>query len=63
MEPYRSYFPHAGLLLPNTVELASQVLALPTGTGVSAEDIMEICGIIRWVAANAGEISDRLAGQ
>ena len=34
MEPYRSYFPHAGLLLPNTERVASGVLCLPTGTAV-----------------------------
>ncbi|MCB0628214.1 MAG: aminotransferase class I/II-fold pyridoxal phosphate-dependent enzyme [Saprospiraceae bacterium] len=60
MEPYRSYFPHAGLLLPHTVTLASQVLALPTGTGMRPEDIGEICRIIRLVVANGVEVSGRL---
>jgi dTDP-4-amino-4,6-dideoxygalactose transaminase len=47
MEPYRSYFPHAGLLLPQTERLTQQVLILPTGTSVNEDDIAKICGIIR----------------
>lgn len=43
MEPYRSYFPNAGLLLPETERLADRVLVLPTGTQVSAEDVRTIC--------------------
>ncbi|MEQ1439883.1 DegT/DnrJ/EryC1/StrS family aminotransferase [Fontimonas sp. SYSU GA230001] len=31
MEPYRSLFPHAGLLLPVTEDIASRVIVLPTG--------------------------------
>ena len=34
MEPYRSYFPHAGLLLPETERLTQRVMSLPTGTAV-----------------------------
>lgn len=47
MEPYRSYFPNAGLLLPETERLAKRVLSLPTGTAVSREDVRVICRIIR----------------
>ena len=47
MEPYRSYFPHAGLLLPETEALVTRVMSLPTGTAVSERDIAAICGIIR----------------
>ena len=46
MEPYRSYFPHAGLLLPETEKLAQRVLILPTGTAISKEDVGNICEII-----------------
>ncbi|MDB9538489.1 DegT/DnrJ/EryC1/StrS family aminotransferase, partial [Anabaenopsis arnoldii] len=46
MEPYRSYFPHAGLLLPETEKLGQRVLVLPTGTAISEEDIGKICQII-----------------
>ena len=47
MEPYRSYFPNAGLLLPETEKLTERVMTLPTGTAVDAESIATICQIIR----------------
>jgi dTDP-4-amino-4,6-dideoxygalactose transaminase len=47
MEPYRSYFPNAGLLLPETEKLTKKVMSLPTGTAVTQEDISKICEIIR----------------
>lgn len=59
MEPYRSYFPHAGLLLPLTNKLVTQVMALPTGVSVQPEDVVKICGIIRFVLAHAAEINQR----
>lgn len=56
MEPYRSFFPHARLLLPQTERLARRVLSLPTGSGVDEDDIKVICGIIRFAVENANEI-------
>jgi dTDP-4-amino-4,6-dideoxygalactose transaminase len=47
MEPYRSYFPNAGLLLSETNKLSERILVLPTGTSISDNDITEICRIIR----------------
>jgi dTDP-4-amino-4,6-dideoxygalactose transaminase len=47
MEPYRSYFPHAGLLLPRTEEVSQRVILLPSGTAVCKEDIAKICEIFR----------------
>lgn len=47
MEPYRSLFPHASLLLPNTEIVAERVLVLPTGTSISSEHIETITSIIR----------------
>lgn len=46
MEPYRSYFPHAGLLLPQTEMLADKIMLLPTGTEVNQNDIQVICKLI-----------------
>lgn len=60
MEPYRSYFPHAGLLLPETERLAKRVLSLPTGTAVSSEDINKICEIVRIVVTNAYKVQEKL---
>ncbi len=61
MEPYRSYFPHSGLLLPNTERLTHKVLSLPTGTAVGADEIHKICQIVRLAVANGAEISKRLS--
>ena len=60
MEPYRSYFPHAGLLLPETEKLSKKVLSLPTGTGISTEQIIKICNLIKFSIQNAEEIQNRL---
>jgi dTDP-4-amino-4,6-dideoxygalactose transaminase len=57
MEPYRSYYPHAGLLLPETEKLVGRVMSLPTGTAVEVEDINTICHIIRMVLENSRLIS------
>jgi dTDP-4-amino-4,6-dideoxygalactose transaminase len=60
MEPYRSLFPQAGLLLPHTECLVERVLSLPTGTSVGPEDIEKICGIIKFVVKCGKEIRERL---
>ncbi len=60
MEPYRSYFPHSGLLLPETVRLADRVLVLPTGTAVNADDISSICRVLRLALENATAVVDAL---
>jgi dTDP-4-amino-4,6-dideoxygalactose transaminase len=60
MEPYRSYFPQAGLLLPETERLAHRVLVLPTGTAVNLEDIEKLCGIIRTVVSNGAQVRELL---
>ncbi|UPU34382.1 aminotransferase class I/II-fold pyridoxal phosphate-dependent enzyme [Geomonas paludis] len=59
MEPYRSYFPHAGLLLPETERLSQRVLLLPTGTAVGGAEIDRICRIIAFAVANAPAIAHR----
>jgi dTDP-4-amino-4,6-dideoxygalactose transaminase len=56
MEPYRSYFPHAGLLLPETEKLAQKVLVLPTGTAIGENEIQEICSIVRYSVNNCAAI-------
>jgi dTDP-4-amino-4,6-dideoxygalactose transaminase len=47
MEPYRSYFPHAALILPETERLCHRVMLLPTGTSVDETAVLQICKIIR----------------
>ncbi len=60
MEPYRSYFPHSGLLLPHTERLTQRVLCLPTGTAVGKKEIEVICQLIRLVLENSDETTRRL---
>jgi dTDP-4-amino-4,6-dideoxygalactose transaminase len=59
-EPYRSYFPHASLVLPETEKLCRRVIALPTGTGVDGPLISRICGIIRTAVLNASVVQAHL---
>jgi dTDP-4-amino-4,6-dideoxygalactose transaminase len=61
MEPYRSYFPHAGLLLSETERLTQRVISLPTGTAVGPEEVEAICAIIRLAVENCRELVPRLA--
>jgi dTDP-4-amino-4,6-dideoxygalactose transaminase len=63
MEPYRSYYPHAGLLLPETEALCRRVLLLPTGTAVGESEIEEICRIIRLAVEGGREVRERLAAE
>ncbi len=46
MEPYRSYFPHAGLLLPVTERQSARVFSVPTGTSVGPAEVAEVCRLI-----------------
>jgi dTDP-4-amino-4,6-dideoxygalactose transaminase len=61
MEPYRSQFPHSGILLPDTERLAATVLVLPTGATLTSNDISTICGIVRFAVAHGPETAARLA--
>jgi dTDP-4-amino-4,6-dideoxygalactose transaminase len=47
MQPYRDLFPHAALLLPETVKIAEKVIVLPTGMAVDEAMIGRIAEIIR----------------
>ena len=61
MEPYRSYFPHAGLLLPETERLADRVISFPTGSSVGPPEVGAICRILRLAVENGPEIHRRRA--
>lgn len=56
MAPYRSYYPNAGLLLPETEKLVNRVMSMPTGTAVGEDEIRKICELIRFVITNGSEI-------
>jgi dTDP-4-amino-4,6-dideoxygalactose transaminase len=62
MEPYRSFFPHAGLVLPETEKLAHRVVSVPNGTAVGPEEIRKICRVIKMAVYHGAEITERLAG-
>lgn len=57
MEPYRSYFPHAWLMLPETEKMTQRVLSLPTGTAVGAEQVSSICQAIRLAICNGETVA------
>jgi len=61
MEPYRSYFPQARLLLPETEKLVKRVLVLPTGTAVRVEQIAAIGQVMRLVVSHGEKVSGRLS--
>lgn len=63
MEPYRSYFPHAGMLLPNTNALTRRVMSLPNGLSVTDQDIDQVCGLIRFAASEGLAITTKLNGR
>jgi dTDP-4-amino-4,6-dideoxygalactose transaminase len=57
MEPYRSYQPHASLLLPVTERIARRSLLLPTGTAVSTAEVERICHLVRTAVACASALA------
>jgi dTDP-4-amino-4,6-dideoxygalactose transaminase len=60
MEPYKSFFPNAHLLLPHTEKLAAQIMLLPTGQAVGVEDVEKVCAIIRAALGSAEEVKAAL---
>jgi dTDP-4-amino-4,6-dideoxygalactose transaminase len=63
MEPYRSFFPHAGLLLPETERVAARVLVLPTGTAVTESEIGLLCEVLRVAIKNGAAVKNALAAR
>lgn len=61
MEPYRSFYPNAGLVLPETERVAARVLSFPNGTAVGADEIGTICGIIATAVQNGPAVRARAA--
>ena len=60
MEPYKSFFPNAHTLLPNTEKMAARIMVLPTGQAVDVESIGKICGIIYTACDQAVAVRSRL---
>jgi dTDP-4-amino-4,6-dideoxygalactose transaminase len=57
MEPYRSYVPYWGQLVPVVEKLAQRCLALPTGQAMSTQDVRVVCGILRLSLSHAAELT------
>jgi dTDP-4-amino-4,6-dideoxygalactose transaminase len=60
MEPYKSFFPNAHLLLPQTEKLSAQIMVLPTGEAVGAEDAQKVCDIIGAALSAAADVKTAL---
>ena len=61
MEPYRSHFPQAALVLPETEALCRRVMVLPNGTSVNEQTISQICRIVRTAISNSSSVRAKLA--
>jgi len=53
MEPYRSFFPNAGLMLPETERVSERVVVLPSGPAVGPDEVSVICRIITAAVAES----------
>ena len=60
MEPYRSHFPHAGLLLPVTEDVSERIILLPTGPAQPSSSGTKTIELIRTLAFRASEVAARL---
>lgn len=60
MEPYRSYFPNAELLLSVTEKVMRRMLCLPTGTSITKKTVTAICLLIAEIVARGKEIKQRM---
>src|SRR5665213_2603939 len=60
MEPYKSFYPNAHLLLPHTEKLAARIMVLPTGQAISPSVIQKVCAIIRTALSYPFEIRQML---
>jgi dTDP-4-amino-4,6-dideoxygalactose transaminase len=56
MEPYRSLFPHAKLLLPRTERLTSRVMTLPNGMSIDADDIKRIGALVTTLCEHSEQV-------
>lgn len=63
MEPYRSFYPHAGLLLTQTQTISNRVIVMPTGTTMSLDNIKAILTILQLLSQieNTGLVKELLA--
>lgn len=60
MEPYATTMPDVGQRLPNTERLCQRVLALPTGTAMTDDDVTTVCELIRTSITASEKVRARL---
>lgn len=60
MEPYLSRASGNGPHLPYTERAAAQTLVLPTGTGITEEEIVALCALIRFAVSHAEALAPRI---
>jgi dTDP-4-amino-4,6-dideoxygalactose transaminase len=60
MEPYRTLYPASGLALPETERLSERILALPTGTAVTQEDVETVAAIVCSALANEAVVREAI---
>ena len=58
MNPYRDLFPHAGLVLPNTSDVAERVVVLPGGSALPLNAATVIADVIRVLESERGDPKD-----
>lgn len=60
MEPYRTLYPRAAARLPETHAVAARLLVLPTGTGVSPDEIGRLCDLLALLIGEGAQLRARL---
>jgi len=61
LHPYAQANDSPDRRLPVSEALSAQVLAFPTGTGVSSEEVSTICALVRTICAQAPAVREALA--
>jgi dTDP-4-amino-4,6-dideoxygalactose transaminase len=61
MEPYKTLDPHAGARLPRTESVANKLLILPTGTGISSQEVNALCDLIERALHEGAALARRVA--
>lgn len=61
MEPYRTLYPRAASRLPHTDAVAERLLILPTGTGVSLQDIEVLTDLLALMVRDGSQLHGRIA--
>jgi dTDP-4-amino-4,6-dideoxygalactose transaminase len=63
MEPYRTLYPDAAARLPHTEAVAERLLILPTGTGVSPDDVEQLCDLLELMVRQGPQLRAGIAAQ